>query len=199
MNNTGHSGEKNGYKVILLLVVGLTAFSSAMKELNQLQQFSLQATQLVAQWSEKFAPAEVPAVPDTTEAQPLIVKVESCEIKQSALSIELPWLSNAAPVTPPAPRAVVPRPSQAIDVAKNLPKPSEFQFARLKKLPQFDPAQFDFTIASDDDPDAETAAEIRAAHVKAKTRRMHELRIQSRDREILLKSLNRSINLRIAS
>ena len=198
MNNTGHSGEKNGYKLILILVVGLTAFSSAMKELNQLQQISLQASELVAQWSEKFAPAEVPAVPHTTEAQPMVVKVESCDLKQSAPSVELPWLSNAAPVPSPAPKAVVPRPTQAIDVAKNLPKQSDFQFAKLKKLPQFDPAQFEFTIATDDESVAEMAPEIRAAHVKAKNRRVHALRIQTRDREILLKSLNRSINLRIA-
>src|SRR5262245_33270532 len=121
MNNTDQSGEKNGYKVILLLVVGLAAFSSALKELNQLQQFSLEASRLVAQLSEKFAPAEVPAVPSTTEVQQMVVKVESCDLKQSAPTVELPWLSNVAPVTKPAPKAVVPRPSQAIDVAKNLP------------------------------------------------------------------------------
>ena len=34
MNSTGQNGEKQ-LQVILLLVVGLTAFSSAMKELNQ--------------------------------------------------------------------------------------------------------------------------------------------------------------------
>jgi hypothetical protein len=201
MKSTGHNGEKNGYKVILLVVVGLTAFSSAMKELNQLQQFSLEASRLVAQWSERFAPAEVPAVPHTTEVKQMVVQVESCDLKQSAPSVELPWLSNVAPVTRPAPRAVVPRPSQAIDVAKNLPKPTDFQFARLKKLPQidFDSAHFDFTITTDDGLDPAAAAELKAAHDKARTRRVRELRIQTRDREIFLKNLNRSINLRVAS
>src|SRR5215211_6041871 len=85
MNN---SGEKTGYRVILLLVVGLTAFSSAMKELNQVQQLSLEASRLIAQWSDKIVPAEVP--PET------VAKLESCEIKQSTPSVELPWLAATA-------------------------------------------------------------------------------------------------------
>ena len=78
--------KDTGYRVILLLVVGLAAFTSAMKELNQIQQLSLDATKLIAQWSDKIAPSEVP--PQT------VVKLESCEIKQAAPSIELPWLDN---------------------------------------------------------------------------------------------------------
>ena len=198
--------EKNGYKVILLLVVALTAFSSAMKELNELQQFSLQANHLITRLTERFAPAEVPAVPQTVEAKEMVAKVESCDLKQSAPSVELPWLSNVAPPappTPPGPRAVVPRPSQVVDfAAKNLPKPTEFQIARLKKIPHvdFDSDQFDFTITTDAaEFDLAMAPEVRAAQLKSKTRKVREIRINPRDREMFLKSLNRSITLRFAS
>ena len=79
MNNTG---EKTGYRVLLLLVVGLTAFSSAMKDLNQVQQFMVDAGRFVAQLSEKISPAD----PVQT-----VVKVETCNrntaLEQSAPTI----------------------------------------------------------------------------------------------------------------
>src|SRR5688572_946120 len=93
MNSTGNNSDKAGYRIILLLVVSLTAFSSAMKELNQFQQLSLDASRLIAQLTQTLTPAEVP------QSQPEIltdVKVESCESKQSAPSVDLPWLANVA-------------------------------------------------------------------------------------------------------
>ena len=70
MKSTGKNREQ-GYKALLFLVVGLTAFSSAVKELNQLQQFAFDASRLVAEWSDKFYPAqEVPAFPRTIAAGP---------------------------------------------------------------------------------------------------------------------------------
>ena len=204
MNSTGRNSEKNGYKVILLVVVGLTAFSSAMKELNQLRQFSLEASRLAAEWSAKFTPAEIPAVPQTIDVQHPMVKIETCDLKQSLPSVELPWLSNIPPVAPPpapAPRAVVPRPSQAIDFAQKLPKGVDFQIAKLKKYQHLDidPDQFDFTFTTDAEPDRAGTPELPAVQLKARARRLREFRINTRDREIFLKSLNRSINLRIAS
>src|ERR1044072_1375417 len=92
MNSTGQNSDKASYRIILLLVVGLTAFSSAMKELNQIQQLTLDASRLVAQWSGTIVPAEVPQAP----APMLVQKVESCEMKQSAPSVELPWLNHVA-------------------------------------------------------------------------------------------------------
>src|SRR2546423_1744895 len=88
MNNMSQNGEKMRYRVILLLVVALAAFSNAMKELNQIQQLALDTSGLMAQWSNKVAP---------TEAQPAIVKVETCEMKQSAPAVELPWLVESRP------------------------------------------------------------------------------------------------------
>ena len=53
MNNMGQNDEKMRYRVILVLVVGLAAFSSAMKELNQIQQLALDASGLIAQWPSR--------------------------------------------------------------------------------------------------------------------------------------------------
>lgn len=207
MNSTGQNGEKTGYRVILLLVVGLTAFSSAMKELNQLQQFTLEASRLVAQWTPTIAPAEVPQVtqipeiPEIPEIKETVVKVESCESKQSLPSVELPWLSNVAHATPPKPRAVVPRPSQVIDFKKDFPKPSEFQLAKLKKFAQIDIEQvpFDVTVLTDAGTERMVFSELPVSPTKTKSRTRREIRIHPRDREMILKTLNRSINLRIAS
>ena len=58
MNNiqSNQCGEKKSYRVLLLLIVGLAAFSSAMNELNQLQDLTLQAGKLMASWSETVMP-----------------------------------------------------------------------------------------------------------------------------------------------
>jgi hypothetical protein len=208
MNSTGQNGEKAGYKVILLLVVGLTAFSSAMKELNQLQQFTLDASRLIAELSDKFAPAQIPQVPQVPEAPepPLTVEVHtanaaapSCDSKQSAPSIELPWLSNVP--KPPKPRAIGPRPSQIMDFKSDFPRPEEIQIAKLKKLPQFDVDQvlFQFRIPTDSEHGAFVISDLPVTHGKTKTRKAREIRISPRDRELFFKSVNRSINLRFAS
>src|SRR5215510_10908984 len=94
MKNTGRHSEKSGYLVILLLVVGLTAFSHSMKELTEIHQLTLDASRLVAQWSGNFAPAEipqVPPVPQVAQVAQTVVKIErheSCESRQSAQAVE---------------------------------------------------------------------------------------------------------------
>jgi hypothetical protein len=190
MNNTGHKGEKTGYRVILLLVVGLTAFSSAMKELNQVQQLSLEASHLIAQWTEKIAPTEV--------APQAVVKLESCEMKQSAPSVELPWLANAADEDTPEPSEAPPAPP----VLAHRAKPSVAQLAKLKKLRHLniDPVQFEVRMSPDHDaePDEVITAELPLSMFKARARKHGAIRNNPRDREILLKTVNRSINLRIA-
>lgn len=89
MNSVGQSGDKKSYRVVLLLVVGLTAFSSAMKELNELRQFTRDANNLVASWSSVMAPAPVaaPEVVVPAHVPPVVAKVETCERTLSA-SIE---------------------------------------------------------------------------------------------------------------
>jgi hypothetical protein len=187
MNSTG---EKTGYRIILLLVVGLTAFSSAMKELKQVQQFSLEASRLIAQWTDKIAPSEVP--------QPVVVKQESCEIKQSTPSVELPWLANVADndaADTNEARATTTKPHRA--------KPGSAQLAKLNKLHRLniDPVKFEVRIAPDQDADSDDViiSDLPLSSFKAKARKHGAIRISPRDRELLLKTVTRSINLRSAS
>ena len=202
MNSTGKNREK-GYKAILLLVVGLTAFSSAMKELNQLRQYAFEASRLIAEVSDKFYPAqEVPPIPHTIEIQHKTIEVETCQLKQSIPSVELPWLSNN--VARPAetkPRAIGPRPSQVIDFKNDLPLPGDIQIAKLRKIPQIDidALQFAFKIANGDEPDVVVTTDLPKTEVRNRARKHREIRINPRDREMLFRSLNRSINIRFAS
>ena len=108
MQNTGQGREKKSYPVILLLVVGLAAFSSAMKELNQLRELSLQTTELLAEWKGLIAPADITAV-----------RVETCENSR----VRVPPVSSVPPVPvvvdpdplPPAPLRVVVVRSKSIE------------------------------------------------------------------------------------
>ena len=182
--------KDTGYRIILLVVVGLAAFSSAMKELNQIQQLSLDAANLVAQWTDTIAPSEVP--PQT------VVKLASCEIEQAAPSIELPWLDNVDEETPEEPAITPARPAPAPRA-----KPIAAQVAKLKKLERLniDPVQFEVRIAPDAGGESDEAFtyELPVSMFKAKPRRNRAIKFNPRDHEMLLKTLNRSINLRIAS
>jgi hypothetical protein len=171
MNNTGRHSEKSCYLVILLLVVGLTAFSHSMKELTEIQQLTLDASRLVAQWSGNVTPAEIPQIPQAAQTVVRIEKHESCA------------------------SVVAPGHTQAPKIRK-IERPA--QIAKLKKLQRIDSNADAFEVRvpaaqlSDSD-------EFPAFTFKTKTRKPGALRINPRDREMLLKTLNRSINLRIAS
>ena len=190
MNSTGQNNDKASYRIILLLVVGLTAFSSAMKELNQLQQLGLDASRLIAHWSATIVPLEVPQTPT-----PMMVKAESCEMKQSTPSVELPWLeeSDAAVVVKPSSTSK----GQVVKLKKVRPiavDPVQFEV----RLPVIHDADEDETIVSDFPIRSFSQAPFPAALFKAKARKPSSIRISPRDREMLLKTFNRSINLRIA-
>lgn len=195
MNNTG---EKTGYRVLLLLVVGLTAFSSSMKELSQVQQFTVDAGRFIAQLSEKIAPAE----PVQT-----VVKVETCnrnmQLEQSAPAIELPWLEDVDS----EPSAVAPG-DEIRSVAQpslHRSKPIKLQIVKPNKLRDLDPVHFEVRISPDNDNDNDTNSDeaiipgLTSSFVKAKTRRHGAVRINTRDREMFLKTLNRNFTFRIAS
>lgn len=196
MNNTGQQGEKTGYRIVLLLVVALAAFSSAMKELNKLQQFTLEAGRFAAEWSEKIAPAE----PIQTT-----VRLETCEssnpLQQSLPSVDLDWLDQ---VTEPSAVAAVqfePRKtviSRIVEIRRD--KPAKIQIANLKKLRDLNPDHFEVRIltGSDNDSDEVVIPELPSSFLKAKTRKHDAVRINARDREMLLKTLNR-FSFRIAS
>jgi hypothetical protein len=200
MNSTGQHGEKTLYRIILLLVVGLTAFSSAMKELNQLQQFGMDASRLVAGWSASLVPDEVQQT--VTETRTIVTKSLTCEnkeLQQSAPSVELPWLDNdtEADITAPEPVQV----RKVRPAVERRSRDAEDQVARLQQLRRLnlDPVQFEVRILSDQDAEADAAApEIPLYTFKARSRKHSPARINPREHEIFLKSLNRSINLRIA-
>ena len=83
--------EKKSYRVLLLLIVGLAAFSSAMNELNQLQDLTFQAGKLIAAWSDIVEP--------TASANgPVISKscIESSIQKSVDQSDEFRWSGRVA-------------------------------------------------------------------------------------------------------
>jgi hypothetical protein len=173
MNSTGRHSAKSGYLVILLLVVGLTAFSHSMKELTEIQQLTLDASRLVAQLSGDITPAEIPQVPPVAEVPQTVVrieKLEGCHSRQPAQAVEPKIQRMERPV----------------------------QVAKLKKLRRLDADAdaFEVRVPAVQIPDSD---EFPAFTFKTKTRKPGAFRINPRDREMLLKTLNRSINLRIAS
>src|SRR5829696_4116684 len=197
MNSTGQNNDKASYRIILLLVVGLAAFSSAMKELNQIQQLSLNASRLMAQWSGTIVPVEVPQTP-----APMIVNTESCEMKQSTPSVELPWLTHVAQ----AETSEIEETEAPVIV-----KRSSMKVKKARRV-ELDPVQLEVRIPSvheaDDDADETIVSEFPVTSFsvapfpttpfKAKARKHGSIIINPRDREMLLKTFNRSINLRIA-
>lgn len=200
MNGTGRHSENSGYLVILLLVVALTAFSYSMKELTEIHQLTLDASSLVARWSGNFTPAETPVT---------VVKVETCEAsKQSAPVVELPWLNRTpAPQTVPSMNApIVPRQAKAPRTEPRVVSPilSEAEIAKLRKLQRInvDADEFEVRIPSAPFPvvvEQGSTPDMPEFTFKTKTHKPAAIRMNPRDREMFLKTLNRSINLRIAS
>ncbi len=200
MNNTGRN--KSGYLVALLLVVGLAAFSNSMRELAEIHQFTLDTSRLVAQY---VAPAETPQIP-----QVVVAKLGSCESRQAVPSVEVEWLEDVEGITEPGVQAPVPDPP--VKPARVTPrvrvKPTEFQLAKLDKLTQFEfhakpfafnPKQFEFKVATDDNDDSAVSVQLPLTMLKAKNRKQNVIKLNPRDREMILRTLNRSINLRTAS
>ena len=193
MNSTGRHSEKSGYLVTLLLMVGLTAFSHSMKELTEIHRLTLDASRLVAQSSGNVTPAEIP------QTIVKIEKLESCESKQSAPSFELPWLTEPSAVAPG-----ITRPTKTVRIARRvITIPSEAEIAKLKKLHRvdIDADEFEVRLPSVQLPEAgePVSTGIQEFTFRAKARKPGTIKINPRDREMLLKTLNRSINLRIAS
>jgi hypothetical protein len=114
MQNTGQGSEKRSYRVILLLIVGLAAFSSAMKELNQVHQLTLETGQLVARWTDMLP----------TDQNEMLVKVETCDSKILPPVPPMPPMPAmpALPAVPPVPDVpAVPSADVEIDVPDSPP------------------------------------------------------------------------------
>lgn len=181
-----------GYKVILILVVGLTAFSSAMKELNQIREFGAGVNQFVAEWSEKLAPAESPsAVPPV-----VIAKLDKCQSKVSAPDVELPWLEHVADTDE---TTNIEETEAAPPVKRSTTR------AMRERQGKLDPVQFEVRILNDQAGEPEVPAvptvsdfPVPSSAFRFKSHKQSfNFKISPRDRE-MLKTLNRGINLRIA-
>ena len=185
--------------MILLLVVGLTAFSHSVKELTEIHHLTLDASRLVAQLSGDVAPAEIPRIPQTIVK---IEKLESCDSKQSTPSVELPWLNEET-----EPSAVASPRTQPGKIQRGTRRvitiPSDAEIAKLKKLQRMDidTGEFEVRIPNVQIPEAgiPTSGEMLEFTFRARSRKHNTFKYNPRDREILLKTLNRSINLRSAS
>ncbi len=146
MNNTGQKSEKAGYRVVLLLAVALAAFSSAMKELNQIQQLTLDVNHLLAQWSNRVAPTETPLT---------AVRIETCDasksVQQALPSAELPWLAHTGEEEKTIDIEDVEKSIEAVEPARSA------KVIRIRKAPRSDlnPVQLEMRIAADHDGDSD--------------------------------------------
>ena len=195
MNNTGRN-KKTSYLVALLLMVGLTAFSNSMQELAAIHQFTLDTSRLIADY---VVPAELPQAPQVPQVRQVVVaKLESCDSHPA----ELPWLEDVEGITESGAEVAVRGRQVTIEKAERRvrTKPAEVQIAKLNKWRQFDfdPTQFEFKVTTDENDDAAPSL-LPLSTFKAKNRKHNVIRFSTRDREMILKTLNRSINLRTAS
>jgi hypothetical protein len=71
----------------------------------------------------------------------------------------------------------------------------------VDKFAKFDfhAAPFEFKIATDDNDDSNAAALLPLTMLRGKNRKPTVFKLSTRDREMILRTLNRSINLRTAS
>ena len=191
MNSKDQNSAKSSHLVVLLTVVGLVAFSSAMKDLSQLHQYALDAGNMIAAWSHQPAPPEIPAT---------VVKVETCELnktlEQSVPSVELPWLEDV--MEEKANEEIEVEVPQAVERSKR-----RVQVVRPARMPRvdFDPVHLEVRVPGEQDSEADVIipTEFPQFSFKTKTRKPSVIRISPRDREMILRTVNRSINLRIAS
>jgi hypothetical protein len=195
MQNTGQGSEKRSYPVILLLVVGLAAFSSAMKELNQVRDFTVEASNLVAQWKEAIAPADpmvtlsmetcqnsrtlVPPPPPLTALPALPALPPAAPVQADAVDVVVPETAPAAPATPAVREA--PKPRRAVRPAHDS--------AEVRVLVTDDFVEKSLKDALDSDQSFKA--------FKSRNRRF--IFVTPDGHDVILKTLNRSVNLRSAS
>ena len=210
MNSVGQSGDRKSYRVILLLIVGLTAFSSAMKELNLLRESARDTSNLVAswaRWSGALEP-EAPKAPDAVvpvPAPPVVEEVEVCENSHTLPEVEqVDHLQLGGAV---ARVEVKNKDVGKIVVAERSKHRNEQAVATLRGRRSADieliqlrnqvrrGADFKVMIMADHDGEAQIAlpSDFEFKVPKVKTYRA----IRPDERE-LLKTLNRSLNLRSA-
>ena len=212
MNSVGQSGDKKSYRVILLLVVGLTAFSSAMKELNLLREFTRDTSNLVASWSNAMQPAEPVEKLAPIDVPRTAVRLEVCENNEVK---EVRPVTTVEPVPFQAGGSVAQEPRVEIkDVGKAFvsrrSERREEQVAALKKHRLEDIeivelrnqmrrlADLKVIITEDGHGEAEIAIPSGLNLILPKVKTHRQTFVSPEEREMFLKNLSRSINLRSA-
>ncbi|HET8783196.1 MAG TPA: hypothetical protein VFM63_12310 [Pyrinomonadaceae bacterium] len=204
MNGVGQSGERKSYRVILLLVVGLTAFSSAMKELNLLREFSRDTSDMVASWSRAMTPQAPPEVVVPAEIPPVPETVEICESSHAEPAEPVELAGGVAPAevkskdvgkTFVAERSTR-RGAQAVATLRSH-RSADIEMMELRKQVRR-AADLKVMILADSDGEAEFAVptnfEFKVPKAKTWDR---QIIIKPEQREIL-RSLNRTFSLRSA-
>jgi hypothetical protein len=170
-----------------------------MRELADIHRFTLETGRLITQY---IASEEIPQPPQI----PQVAKLNSCERRQAVPAVEVEWLEDVEGITEPGAQATVPAPPvKAVRVGPRKPGkisgPTEFQLAKVDKFGKFDfhVTPFEFKIATDDNDDSNAPAQLPLTMFKAKNRKPNVFKLSTRDREMILRTLNRSINLRTAS
>jgi hypothetical protein len=83
------------YRVLLILIIGLAAFSSAMNELNQLQSLTLQASNLIGAWTDVMVPTASASGP--VVANSCLANFVPSLPQAGSHSDEFRWNGNIAP------------------------------------------------------------------------------------------------------
>ncbi|HEX6045603.1 MAG TPA: hypothetical protein VFZ22_14015 [Pyrinomonadaceae bacterium] len=214
MNSVGQSGDKKSYRVILLLVVGLAAFSSAMKELNQVREFTREATDLVASLSKAVEPAPADDRVAPVEVPRTAARLEVCENSHPAVPV----------VAVPEPMARQDQPGggvaqeepavQSKDVGKTFvaerSSRREVQAPAVGKSRSVDidivelrrqarrAADLKVLMMADKDGEAEISVPPDLQLQLPKVKALRQFKVGTKEHDIFIKSLNRSINVRSA-
>lgn len=213
MNSVGRSGDKKSYSVLILLVVGLTAFSSAMKELNQLRDFTREAGALVASLSnavapshpaEKLVPVEVPRTAvrleacDTGNEEPAQFQVDVGVAPVPGIEIEQGAVIKDVGKTVVARRIESRTERRELNVAA-LPRHrvDDIEMVELRKQARrFADLKFTFVADGEDETQIAIPGKVEIKVPKVKNHR--QLMLDHAQRDAFLKNLNRSLNLRSA-
>jgi hypothetical protein len=195
MNNAGQSGEKKSYRVILLLVVGLAAFSSAMKELNQLREFTAEAGSLIASVSNVVMPNPVAPTAVPAEAVLTAVKIETCKNTRPVPVIApLAELQHGGSVDKP----VVAERTRRTDVQiarVNRPRLSDSELIRRQAIHE---AELKVMVQADANEELEITIPTGFRTHLPKMKPPKAIIIGPEERELFIKSLTRGINVRSA-
>jgi len=167
-----------------------------MKELNQVRELTLEARNLVAQWSDVIAPAD----PSTT------VSIETCQNSRHLLPAPpplpaLPAVPPVAPVQSDAVDVVVPEAPRSPEVAPPAP-PAVREVPKPRRVvrPIRGGAEVKVLLSTEDvEKSINTALEFNQSWKGFKTRNRRYFFVTPNGHDVILKTVNRSVNLHSAS